>query len=816
MRQNRNLESPWLVSALLVLAVLAVYLPVVGLNFLTFDDDFYVTRNPQVTDGLTRAGLRWAFTHFHCANWHPLTWLSHMLDCQLYALNPLGHHLTNLLLHATNTVLLFLWLRSLTAAFWRSAFVAALFALHPLRVESVAWVAERKDVLCSFFGLLSLWAYTRYAAQSWVLGLGSKVEDPKSEVRSPKSEAGDGKSGGVGAGSEAEGPKAGRRLPRAAWYILSLLMFALGLMSKPMLVTWPCVMLLLDYWPLGRMENVEGRRKNAEGRMQKGDHVSRFAFHVSLLLEKLPFFGLSAASCVVTVLAQKAGGAMVPLAALPFGARVLNAMDGYLRYCWHMFWPTDLAVIYTFTGRTTAGNALAGLLVVAVTIVVIWQLKRKPYLLVGWAWYLGTLVPVIGLVQVGNQTMADRYTYLPAIGLLIMLAWGAAELAATWPRRGLVLGSAAVATLTAYALTTQAQLPYWQNSESLFRHALKSTKGNYVAWSGLGYYLAEQGEARQAEACYRAAVEINPSFAEAWNGLGYTLTAMRRYDEAIASFEKAVRLAPGHLKARNNLATTLAACGRIEEAEAQCRAASQLDVHAAEPHNNLGALLAGESKWEEAVAEYRLALDRDPLLNEARCGLAGALAKQGHYEEAVRELSKQLKLRPANSPVRLQLGIIQALQSNVDQAISQFSEVLRANPADSAAHYHLALALSTQGKCKDALLHYRAAVKARPDFPEALNNLAWMLATQPDPQFRDGQQALDLAGRACRLTEYKQAFMVGTLAAAYAEAGRFPAAVAAAERAKALAEMVDDQEVVAMNVKLLELYRSGQPYRDTP
>ena len=808
MPQNRNLEHPCLVSALLVLAVLAVYLPVIGLNFLTFDDDCYVTRNPQVVGGLTWAGLRWAFTHAHCANWHPLTWLSHMLDCQLYGLNPAGHHLTNLLFHATNAVLLFLWLRSLTAAFWRSALVAALFALHPLHVESVAWVAERKDVLSSFFGLLTLMAYGRYAKKSVVGNQWSVIGDQLSGV--PASHNGP---LALRSRTAEDGRPTDHRL---LFYLLSLFFFALGLMSKPMLVTWPCVMLLLDYWPLGRMENVEGRRKNAEGRMQKGDHVSRFAFHVSLLLEKLPFFGLSAASCVVTVLAQKAGGAMVPLAALPFGARVLNAMDGYLRYCWHMFWPTDLAVIYTFTGRTTAGNALAGLLVVAVTIVVIWQLKRKPYLLVGWAWYLGTLVPVIGLVQVGNQTMADRYTYLPAIGLLIMLAWGAAELAATWPRRGLVLGSAAVATLTAYALTTQAQLPYWQNSESLFRHALKSTKGNYVAWSGLGYYLAEQGEARQAEACYRAAVEINPSFAEAWNGLGYTLTAMRRYDEAIASFEKAVRLAPGHLKARNNLATTLAACGRIEEAEAQCRAASQLDVHAAEPHNNLGALLAGESKWEEAVAEYRLALDRDPLLNEARCGLAGALAKQGHYEEAVRELSKQLKLRPANSPVRLQLGIIQALQSNVDQAISQFSEVLRANPADSAAHYHLALALSTQGKCKDALLHYRAAVKARPDFPEALNNLAWMLATQPDPQFRDGQQALDLAERACRLTEYKQAFMVGTLAAAYAEAGRFPEAVAAGEKAKALAEMADDKEVAAMNVILLELYRSGQPYRDTP
>jgi protein O-mannosyl-transferase len=822
MPQNRNLEHPCFVSALLVLAALAVYLPVIGLNFLTFDDDGYVTRNPQVVGGLTWAGLRWAFTQAHCANWHPLTWLSHMLDCQLYGLNPAGHHLTNLLFHATNAVLLFLWLRSLTAAFWRSAFVAALFALHPLHVESVAWVAERKDVLCSFFGLLSLWAYTKYArvarGDEPELGTKCEVRNPRTE-RSLKSET----RNQPLAGSTRADRRAATPVTRhaALYYSLALLLFGLGLMSKPMLVTWPCVMLLLDYWPLGRMEKAEWRRQNAECRTPQPatrttHHAPRFTFHVSLLLEKLPFFGLAAASSVITVLAQKAGGALVPLTVLPLGARILNALDGYLRYCWHLFWPTDLAVIYTFTGRTAAETALAGLLVIGVTIVAIWQRKRQPYLLVGWAWFLGTLVPVIGLAQVGYQTMADRYTYLPAIGLFIVLAWGAAELAATWPRRRLALASAAAASLTACALTAQAQLLYWQNSESLFRHALIVTKDNYVAWSGLGYYLAEQGQPRQAEACYRAAVEINPSFAEAWNGLGYTLAAMRRHDEAITSFETAIRLVPDHLKARDNLATTLAACGRLDEAKAQCRAASQLDAHAAEPHSNLGALLAREGKWVEAVAEFRLALERDPLLDEARCGLAGALAKQGNYEEAIRALTELLKLRPANSPARLQLGVILALQGNGDQAISEFSELLRANPADSAAHYHLALALSAQGKFRDAILHYRAAVKARPDFPEALNNLAWMLATQPDPQLRDGQQALDLAERACRLTEYKRAFMVGTLAAAYAEAGRFPEAVAAAEKAKALAEKANDKEVAATNLKLLVLYRSGRPYRDTP
>jgi tetratricopeptide (TPR) repeat protein len=804
MPRNRNLERPWLVCALLALAVLAVYLPVRGLGFLTFDDDYYVTGNPHVAAGLTTAGLRWAFTHIHSANWHPLTWLSHMLDCQLYGLRPAGHHLTNLLFHAANTVLLFLWLRSLTAAFWRSALVAALFALHPLHVESVAWVAERKDVLCSFFGLLSLWAYSRYAQGRMHNAEGSS-QRPDARGRKAKSASDRTTDHGT--------RTAGRstfHLPASTFYLLSLCFFALGLMSKPMLVTWPCVMLLLDYWPLGRMQKAEGRRQKAEG------DSSSFILHNSsfILLEKLPFFALSAASCVITVVAQRAGGALATLVTLPLGARMLNALDSYLRYLWQLVWPADLAVVYTFTARPAAELAVAGLLVTGVTLIALWQQKRRPYLLVGWAWYVGTLVPVIGLVQVGNQTMADRYTYLPAIGLFIMLAWGAAEVAAAWPRGRKVLAAAASAALIACGLVAHSQLRYWQNSESLFRHALGINRNNFVAWSGLGYYLGEQGQPREAEACYRAAVEISPSFAEAWNGLGYALANLGNYDEAIASYEKAVSLNPHHIKARNNLAIALAACGRVEEAKAQCRAALQVDPQAAEPHSNLGALLAREGQWEQAIAEYRLALDRDPDLTEAQCGLAGALAKEGKSDDAVRALSDFLKAQPSCAPARLQLGVILARQGRTDQAIAEFLELLRADPGDSAAHYHLALALSAQGKSNEALTHYRAALQARPDFPEALNNLAWLRATHPDSQLRDGREAVELAERACRLTEYKQAAMLGTLAAAYAEAGRFPEAVEAAEKAKALAEKADDSEAAAMNTKLLALYRSGQPYRE--
>jgi protein O-mannosyl-transferase len=812
MQRYTKLERRWLVSALLVLAVLAVYLPVFRLGFLTYDDDYYVTRNPPVAAGLTAAGTRWAFTQFHSANWHPLTWLSHMLDCQIYGLNAAGHHATSLLFHAANTILLFLWLRSLTGAFWRSAFVAALFGLHPLHVESVAWVAERKDVLCAFFGLLSLWAYTRYAQEQEVSTQGSAVSS----------------SAGQAMGHGPQSTKPASRITHYAsrftfhassFYILSLVLFTCGLLSKPMLVTWPFVMLLLDYWPLGRLSQsaVHGPQSTA-GAPPPGVRSARKSQIVSrLLVEKLPFFLISAASCAVTLAAQKTGGAVATLASMPLGARILNALDSYLRYVEKLLWPADLAVIYPFATPPGPELVLAGLVIVSATFLAVWQRQRRPYLLVGWAWFAGMLVPVIGLVQVGNQAFADRYTYLPAIGLFIALAWVAADLADAWslPRR-LALAIPAAIALLACGLVGHNQLRYWQSSDSLFRHALDVTHDNFVAWSGLGYYLAEQGRAREAEACYRAAVEINPAFAEAWNGLGYALAGQRKYDDAISSYETAVRLAPDHVTARDNLATALASCGRIEEAKEQCRAAMQVDPQAAAPHNNLAALLARQGQWDKAITEYKLALSRDPGLSEARCGLAGALAQQGKSEEAVRELSDLLNAQPSYGPARLQLGVILAREHQTDKAIAEFSELLRANPDDSAAHYHLALALSAQGKAKEALAHYRAALKAAPDFAEALNNLAWMLATSPDPQLRNGAEAVDLAERACRITENRQAHMLGTLAASFAEAGRFPEAIAAAEQAKTLAEQAHDTETATANTKLLALYRSGKPYRDQP
>lgn len=755
MRQKWNLHRPGLVSGLLLLLAICAYLPAIHLGFVNYDDPLYVTDNGAVQKGLSGSGLTWAFGHFHAANWHPLTWLSHMLDAELWGMRPGGHHLTNILIHAANTALLFLWLHSLTGACWRSALVAALFAVHPLHVESVAWIAERKDVLSTFFGIISLWAYTHYARNS-----------------------------------------------KLAFYLLSLLLFALGLMSKPMLVTWPCVMLLLDYWPL-----VRGARPAPAG-------GNRW---ISLVVEKIPFFTLSAVSSIVTFSAQQAGEAVASLQSLPIDVRIANALTGYVRYLGKLFWPAKLAVIYPSASHVAwAMVAGAALLLVGITWLAIQLRTQRPYLLVGWLWFLGTLVPVIGLVQVGNQSIADRYTYIPAIGLFVTLAWTAGDLAAGSPRvrHALMVTTSAIAI--ALVIITRLQLIHWQNSETLFRHALAVTKNNFVAWNNLGFFLAGHQELHEAETCYKNAVEINPAFGDAWYNLGCVLADLNRNNEAITALETASRLNPRRVKPHNNLAAVLAAQGRITEAEGHLRTALALDPRSAESRSNLGALLAQEGKWDEAIAQFKQALEFDPALSQAQCGFAGALARRGQFEEAIGQLSALLKRDPTNTTARLQLGGILATQGKNDQAVREYSEAIRSDPRNATAHYRIAALLMREGNAADAISHYQSAIAARSDYAEALNNLAWILATNPNAQYRNGAEAVRLAEQACQITSYQEAFMIGTLAAAYAETGRFSDAISNAQKAEALAKNSNDTELAARTGKLLKLYQASQPYRGVP
>jgi hypothetical protein len=496
-----------------LLAVAAVFGQTVTYEFVNFDDPDYVYRNPRVTQGLTFDGIAWAMTTNCCTNWHPLTWLSHMLDCQIYGPYAGLHHLTSVLLHAITAVLLFLVLRRTTGDLWPSAFVAAVFAVHPLHVESVAWVTERKDVLSGLFFVLTLAAYLGY-------------------VRRPFS------------------------LPR---YLAVAAMFALGLMAKPMLVTLPFVLLLLDYWPLGRFTNCLDKPRVAS-------HVTPVS---RLVIEKIPLLLLTVASCATTVWAQEQS--IVDTEELRFSARIANAMVSYVGYIGESFCPINLALYYPHPQASLPmWEPIAALLLLAgVTATVVMRWRKDPYLLVGWLWYLGMLVPVIGLAQVGLQAMADRYMYLPQIGLMIGLTWGAERLVRSWPRRGWVCGVVASLVIVELTVCAAQQTTYWRDSESLWQRTLECTSENSVAHYNYGCFLAGQGRLDEAVAHYREAVRIMPTYLQAQFNLGMTLGKLGRYDEAVRPLQEVLKIIPNSAEARSSLGLALARGGHVDEAMVQ-------------------------------------------------------------------------------------------------------------------------------------------------------------------------------------------------------------------------------------------------------
>ncbi len=680
-----------LVCLILALGAILLYWPATSFDFIYFDDPLYVVTNLHLNSGLSWRGLGWCFQAGYAANWHPLTWMSHMLDCQCFGLKPGGPHAVNLLLHAANSVLLFLVLKRMTNALWRSAMVAALFAWHPLHVESVAWIAERKDVLSTLFWMLTIWAYCNYVRKRGVLR-----------------------------------------------YFLALLLFILGLMAKPMVVTLPFVLLLLDWWPLGRFQSKPAPPKPAD------DAIKSYRL---ILLEKLPFLLLAAGSCVLTLVAQHRGGAISSFGHVPMMVRLVNSALDYLRYAEKMFWPADLSIIYPLVAKWQSRElAAAAMFLIAVSAGAMLFLKTRPYLMVGWLWYLGTLVPVIGLVQVGSQVMADRYTYIPSIGLFIMVCWGACDFIRKWRYHQIVLGFAAITTLAACARVTEKQLGYWKDSGALYRHALAVNPNNYLVHTYYGAYLREQHQLEQARMECEKAVQLNPAYA-----LG---------------------------------------------------------------HAFLSGVLLLEGKKSEAVSEVRTALMYEPDLRVARVNLGDILLSEDLYGEAAVEYGKALEYEPDDSILRCSLGQVLARQEKFDEARAEFETALRLNPAYTDAHYELALALSMQQKTAAAIAEYRAALKLQPNFSDALNNLAWILAANPNPQLRNGPEAVQLAERACVLTHNNQAIKVGTLAAAYAEAGRFDDAVTTAQKAHDLAVAQGKNDVAARNLELLPLYRSHRAYHE--
>jgi tetratricopeptide (TPR) repeat protein len=570
---------PRLIALLLALITLLAYLPAVRNGFVVYDDGTYVTENRTVQNGLTWAGMQWAFTTGYGSNWHPLTWLSHMMDCGLFGLNAGAHHSGNVLLHTVNAVLLVLLLFRLTGALWPAAFVAALFAWHPLHVESVAWISERKDVLSTFFALLTLLAYVRYAqARSRVEGRESmaNVSIPALDPRRSTLD-----------------------------YALALACFALGLMAKPMLVTLPFVMLLLDYWPLGRMLV----SKNAP------TPISQLPTLNHLLFEKWPFFLLVVISCVVTYLAQQHGEAVMTLHQYPVPLRIANALISYEQYLVKMIWPWPLAVLYPLPNHLSWIRAMAAVAVAVLGVIswLTWRTRQPcPYLLMGWLWFLGMLVPVIGLVQVGSAAMADRYTYFPLVGIFIAIAFGARDLVIRFRISKIAVAVAAALVLAACLALTENQLRYWRDSESLFAHALAVTADNPNARVDYGVALEQQGRFPEALAEYREAVRLSSDNLQAQYNIGNLLDKMGRPEQARPELLKAVQLDPESAASRDALGAVLVELGRFDEAMSQFTEALRINPNHAGAHFDLGKALLKQGRDAEAVDEFRAALRLDP------------------------------------------------------------------------------------------------------------------------------------------------------------------------------------------------------------
>ena len=639
---DRHLKM--MISLLLILAIIVAYGQVKNFDFVGYDDQDYVTENSHVQKGLTVEGIIWAFTTFHSANWHPLTWLSHMLDCELYGLNPMGHHWTNLIFHMVTTIILFLVLERMTGAIWRSAFVAALFALHPLHVESVAWVSERKDVLSAFFGFLTIAAYYRYV----------KATDFKN-------------------------------------YALVIVFLSLGLMAKPMLVTFPFVLLLLDFWPLKRFHFNNDYLFQSERTTHYG---SKGIYR--LILEKIPLFIPVVISCVLTFLAQKSEGAVQALGSLSLINRIANALVSYVNYVLKMFWPSKLAVFYPHPGNTLPAWQIFGsaLLITCTCFLAIRAAKKYPYIVVGLFWYLGTLVPVIGLVQVGEQAMADRYTYIPLIGLFIIVAWGVSDLFRKWHYQKIYSGVFAMIILSALTARTFFQVGHWKNGVTLFEHAIKVTENNYKAHNNLAAAL-EPLDLDRAIFHYKEALKIYPKYVLALNNIGISLYNKGNYDEAVSYFTKVLKIDPQKIDARMDMANLFFLQAKPEKAILQYKEILKTDSENAKAHYNLAYILSAQKKIDQAEYHYKETLKINPKHEKAHYNLGNIMLKQGKLKEAFTHFADAIKIKPDYIQAYNKIGLILFKQGKFNKAKVFFSKALKIDPNYSEARKNLEILKQT-------------------------------------------------------------------------------------------------------------------------
>lgn len=655
-------QTTFYICGLLTAITFSVYMGLMRNDFIIYDDNVYVTANINVQNGATFSNIKWAFTTNTTGNWHPITWLSHIIDFELFGLRAWGHHLTSLMLHIANVLLLFLILKWMTGAVWRSAFVAAVFAVHPLNVESVAWVAERKNVLSTLFWLLTIAAYVKYT-----------------------------------------------KAKTAGWYLAVVFLFGMGLMTKPMLVTVPFVLLLLDYWPLERIENFRDRKAL-----------------IKTIVEKIPFFFMSAISSIITFDAQRCGGAIVDIHFLPIQKRIYNAIVSYAGYIEKMFWPSKLAVIYPYplndkiqVLKLAAG---AGVLIL-LSIILIVLLRKYRYLTAGWLWYLGTLVPVIGLVQVGKQSMADRYTYVPLIGLFIMIGWAAADLSEKRRHQKVVLGLISVITICVLSIITTFQIRYWHDSISLFEHAVKVTKNNDIAYSNLGSAFGKAGRNEEALSVLLKGMEIQPKNLNIYYSLGVIYTNMGRYGDAIEIRKKIVKIKPDDFKILNDLAANYVLTGNYKAAIEACRRAIELKPDYAEAYYTMGCAYQQTGSFREATEAYEKAIKLEPSLIGSYYNLADIYRQTGRSDEAIKIVENIMRDYSGNEEAYYNLGLIYGQTGNYQKAVDAFKKAIEIKKDYSDVYFNLGLAYDKLKRYEDEAEAYKQVIKLKPDHIDAYYNM---------------------------------------------------------------------------------------------
>ncbi|MGB8226155.1 MAG: tetratricopeptide repeat protein [Sedimentisphaerales bacterium] len=780
--KDKTYKKPAVLVVCAVLAVITIiaYEPLRHNGFVGYDDDEYVLDCPQVRQGLTLETLKWAFAEPHFHNWHPITTLNYLIEYEFFGINAFGYHLTSLLLHIINSLLMLMILKKMTGAFWPSVFAAAVFAVHPLQVESVAWVAEQKNVISGLFWLLTIAAYIRYA----------------------------------------EKPAAGR-------YIVLLLVYGLCLMTKAIVVVVPFVLLLLDFWPLRRIT------RNTMGR---------------IIIEKIPLLISAVLLIVVTTLAQKSGGAIKTMPYFAFQYRLENAIVSYARYPVMMVYPVNLAVFYPHPGPKIAlwQPLLAMLTLAVITGLVFYFGRQRRYLITGWLWYVGTLVPVIGLIQLGGQAMADRYMYLPMVGLLIIIAELLSEAAQKWRNSRYVLFVISGVIFIVLIIVTRNQVRYWKDDFTLFGHAIDVTKNNENMHYNIGHAYQQKGQFEKAMEHYKEALRIEPGDLQAMNNLGVLLLSQKKTDEALKIFEKAVQLNSRYIDSINNLGLALREKGRVKEAMEKWQQVLDLEPMQPEAHYNIGVTMLRNGGYSQAVEHLRKALEKKrnwvevynylgtaymaigqfkaamDSYNEAiklkpndiniESNIALTLAKLGKTEEANQIWQRILARDPENFKAHYGLGRLLADKKQLDEAMEHFNKVLQAKPDWFEIHLMIADVYYKRKELTLAVQHLREAVRLKNDCSEAMNLLAWIEATAKDISIRNSDEAVRFASSACELTANKNPVLLDTLAVAYASAGRFNDAIKTAQTAVKLADEHKLTKLANEISEHLKLFKAKQTY----